>query len=88
MATLFDFPKLGTVLDNAYTDLFGMAPHIKNGTSTRDVLGKRIMYLAQMGETDPELLKDYAMAGFALRNASMICSVISHTRSVSLAHHL
>ena len=87
MATLFDFPKLGTVLDNAYTDLFGMAPHIENETSTRDVLGKRIMYFAEMGETDPDLLKEYAMAGFALRNASMICSVISHSRPVTLAHH-
>ena len=86
MAHLMDVPKLGAVLDSAYVDLFGVAPHIEDETSTRNLLAKRIVDFAQTGETDPELLKQYAMAGFALRNASMICAVISHTQSVTLAH--
>jgi hypothetical protein len=83
--TNLDFPKLGTVLEDAYADLFGVAPHIENESSTRNLLAKRIVEFARMGETDPELLKQYAMAGFALRNASTICTVISQSRPVSLA---
>lgn len=86
MANLMDFPELGAVLDSAYMDLFGVVPHIEDETSTRNLLAKRIVDFAQTGETDPELLKQYAMAGFALRNASMICAVISQTQSVTLAH--
>ena len=86
MATLLDVPKLGSVLDDAYADLFGVAPHIENESSTRNLLAKRIVGLARMGETDPELLKQYAMAGFALRNASTICAVISKSPPVTLAH--
>ena len=87
VANLLDFPKLGAVLDSAYLDLFGVAPHVEDETSTRNLLAKRIVDFAQTGETDPELLKQYAMAGFALRNASMICAVISQSRPVTLAHH-
>jgi len=83
--TNLDFPTLGAVLDDAYTDLFGGAPHIENESSTRNLLAKRIVEFARMGETDPELLKQYAMAGFALRNTSTICTVISQLRPVSLA---
>ena len=86
MVTMLDLPKLGSVLDEAYADLFGVAPHIENESSTRNLLAKRIVGLARMGETDPELLKQYAMAGFALRKASTICSVISQSRPVTLAH--
>jgi hypothetical protein len=78
-------PKLGAVLDDAYADLFGVAPHIENESSTRNLLAKRIVDLARTGETDPELLKQYAMAGFALRKASAICAVISQLRPVTLA---
>ena len=82
-----DFPKLGAVLNDAYVDLFGVALHIQSEYSTRNLLARRIADFAQTGETDPELLKQYAMAGFALRNASMICAVISNSRPVTLAHH-
>ena len=87
VANLLDFHKLGTVLDDAYADLFGVAPHIENETSTRNLLAKRILDLAQTGETDLETLKQYAMAGFALRNASMICAIISQSRPITLARH-
>ena len=87
MPNQLDFSKLGAVLNDAYADLFGVGLHIENENSTRNLLAKRIADFAQTGETDPELLKQYAMAGFALRNASMICAAISHSRPVTLAHH-
>jgi hypothetical protein len=83
--TTLDYGKLGMVLKDAYSELFGVAPHIENESSTRNFLAKRIVEFARMGETDPEFLKQYAMAGFALRNASTICTVISQSPSVSLA---
>src|SRR5439155_9599779 len=67
VATLLDVAKLGAVLDDAYADLFGVAPHMEDEGSTRNLLAKRIVDLARMGETDSELLKQYAMAGFVLR---------------------
>ena len=85
VGTFLDFPKLAAVLDNAYADLFGIAPHIEYESSTRNLLAKRIVDLARTGETDPDLLRQYAMSGFALRNASTICAVISKSRPVSLA---
>jgi len=85
VATLLDVAKLGAVLDDAYADLFGEASHIEDEGSTRNLLAKRIVDLARMGETDPELLKQYAMAGFVLRKASTICAVISQSRPVTLA---
>jgi hypothetical protein len=87
VAILLDVAKLGAVLDDAYVDLFGIAPHFKNQSSTRNLLAKRIVDLARTGETDSELLKQYAMAGFALRKASAICAVISRSRPVTLARH-
>ena len=53
MATLLDVPKLGSVLDDAYTDLFGVAPHIENESSTRNLLAKRIVGLARMVKPIP-----------------------------------
>jgi hypothetical protein len=85
VATLLDVAKLNAVLDDAYADLFGVASHIEDEGSTRNLLAKRITDLARMGETDPELLKQYAMAGFVLRKASTICAVISQSRPVTLA---
>ena len=84
MGTLLDFPKFAAVLDDAYADLFGVAPHVENESSTRNLLAKRIVDIARTGETDPELLKQYAMSGFALRNTSTICAVISKSRPASL----
>jgi hypothetical protein len=43
VAILMDVAKLGAVLDDAYVDLFGIAPHIKNQSSTRNLLAKRIV---------------------------------------------
>jgi hypothetical protein len=85
VGTFLDFPKFAAVLDDAYADLFGIAPHIENESSTRNLLAKRIVDIARTGETDPDLLKQYAMSGFALRNASTICAVISRSRPISLA---
>jgi hypothetical protein len=85
VATLLDFPKFGAILDDAYAELFGVAPHVENESSTRNLLAKRIVDLARTGEADPELLKQYAMAGFALRRASAICAAISQSRPVTLA---
>jgi len=85
VATLLDFSKLGAVLNDAYAELFGVAPHIENESSTRNLLAKRIVDLARMGGTDPALLKQYAMAGFALRRASAICVAISQSRPATLA---
>jgi len=58
-----------------------LIPDAANG----NLLARRIVDIAQTGETDPELLKQYAMSGFALRNTSTICAVISKSRPVSLA---
>jgi len=82
-----DFPKLDVVLDAAFQDLFGEDAHIQHESSVRSVLAKRIVTLAQTGETDPDLLKQYALAGFALRNSSTICCVISQTHPVTLARY-
>ena len=57
-----------------------LIPDAANG----NLLARRIVDIAQTGETDPELLKQYAMSGFALRNTSTICAVISKSRPASL----
>jgi len=71
VGTFLDFPKLAVVLGDAYADLFGTAPHIENENSTRNLLAERIVALARTGETNPEWLKQYALAGF-VRGRAMI----------------
>ena len=82
-----EFSKLDVVLDAALQDLFGDDAHIQHESSVRNVLAKRIVTFARTGETDPDLLKQYALAGFALRNSSAICCAISQAHPVTLAHY-
>ena len=80
MAPRLDIPKLGAVLNDAYADLFGVDPHIENEGAMRSLLAKRIVEFARTGETDPELLKQYAKAGFVMRNAASVCGERMNTR--------
>jgi hypothetical protein len=81
------FSQFDVVLDSAFQDLFGEDAHIQHESSVRSVLAKRIATLAETGETDPDLLKQYALAGFALRSSSAICSAISQAHPVTLARY-
>jgi len=82
-----DFPKLDLALAASIQDLFGDDAHIQHESSVRKLLAKRISTLARTGETDPNLLKQYALAGFTLRNSSAICCAISQAHPVTLARY-
>ena len=54
MGTFLDFPKLAAVLDDAYADLFGIAPYVENESSPCGGLGLVCRTPGLRGQQGPE----------------------------------